>query len=438
MLTLTGIELGLLGVGGLLLLVLLRVPVGVALVLVGVLGNLAFLGVDATLAQLQLTIWESGSQVILVVLPLFILMGQLASEMDLGADLFRGFQIWLGRTRGGLAMSSVMSSASFGVITGSSAASLMATTQILLPQMRQRGYDEALAAGSVASGSVLAILIPPSLPLVFYSAWTETSLGDLFAAALVPGCLLTLLFVLVILGQVWRTPSLAPRSEPTSWSEKLHALRYLVPTSAILFGVLASIYLGIATPSEAAAIGVLGVVLAGVARGTFSWQALSTALSRSATLNANIFLLLLGGLLLGRFLVQTGLTPLLVKVVTAQSSTPEMGILSLVLLYLLLGAILDTFSMIILTLPFVFPLVVGLGYDPVWFGVFLVVMCELGLITPPIGLSAFLLNRLQPDVSLVSIYRGCIPFVLATLVLAALLIFIPQIALWLPGYLKTG
>ncbi len=427
---------GLLAVVAVLTLIFLRVPIGIALLVVGFAGNAAYLGHAPALAQLQLTLWETGTNFLLIALPLFILMGQLAAVSNLGADLHRGFQLWLGRTRGGLAMTSVMSSASFGAITGSSVAALMGMANMLLPQMLARRYDASLAAGSVASGSVLAILIPPSLPLVFYSAWTETSLGDLFVAAVVPGLILTGLYLLTIFLRCFFSPELAPPGAAVPWREKLRAVRFLAPTFLILGVVLASIYLGIATPTEAAAIGVSGVLVAGVITKRLSWRSLEAALSQSASLSANIFLLLLGGLFFSRFLGQTGLTAQLVTGMTGTFSTPEIVILMLVLMYLILGAVLDTFGMIILTLPFTFPVVTAVGYDPVWFGVFLVVMCEVALVTPPVGMHAFLLNRLQPGIDILTIYRGCVPFVGATLLLVVLLVIFPELAVWLPEQMR--
>ncbi|MCP5161396.1 MAG: TRAP transporter large permease subunit [Hahellaceae bacterium] len=428
--------IGLLAISLLLLLIFLRVPIAIALVLIGFVGNVSFQGLDPTLVQFQLLIWEVANSFLLIALPLFIWMGQLASAGQLGQDLYRGFQTWTGQVRGGLAVSSILSSASFGAITGSSMATVMAMGQMMMPEMKRYHYAPSLAAGSVASAGVLAIMIPPSIPLVFYSAWTETSLGDLFMAAIFPGLLLTLLFAAYVLIRCKLNPTLAPKGTPSTLKEKIHAIRYLLPILSILIGILGCMYSGVATPTEAAALGVCGVLIAALIKGKLSLKAFKESLSQSALLSANIFTLLLGGMFFSRFLAQTEITQILIDQIATLQVSRYWIITALVLMYLLLGAILDTFGMIILTLPFAFPLILAQGFDPVWFGIFIVLMIELSLITPPVGIHVFLLKRINPEISLTEIFYGTLPFVALTLFMVALLIAFPSLALWLPAQMK--
>lgn len=434
---------GIIAISILLTLILLRVPIGVALWLCGVGGNLYFLGAESTFIQLQLVVWELNENFVMVTLPLFILMGQLAHHFGLGEDLYRCFGQWFGRLPGGMAATSIASAASFGAISGSSVATVGAIGKTLLPEMKRMGYDTGLSSGALASAGVLAILIPPSVPMVFYSAWTKTSLGDLFIAGLLPGLVLMLLFMLYVLGRCWLNPAMGPVQPAVSWRQKLRSLIYIAPVTAVLIGVLLTIYLGLATPTEAAAVGVAGIVLAGYIkqRGSVSGRlrtlrpGFATSLDHSLLLSVNLLLLLTGGLLFSRFMAYTQVTDALVATLAALELSAVLLLVALVFLYLLLGAILDTFGMIILTLPVVYPLVLEQGIDPIWFGVFIVMMIELALITPPIGLNVFVIQKMLPDIGAGKVFRGTLPFVMLTLVVVCFLISWPGLALWLPDLL---
>lgn len=427
---------GLLAIAILLLLILLRVPVAIALILIGFAGNGLLQGVVPAITQLQLVTWEVAGNFAMLTIPMFVWMGQLAHTTGLGRDVFYSFSTWIGRAPGGLAVTSIVSSASFGAVTGSSIATVMAMGNVLMPEMKRYRYNTALAAGSLASGGVLAILIPPSIPLVFYGAWTETSIGDLFMAGIVPGLLLTFLFSAYVLIHCKLNPALGPKTEAVSWAQKWASLRYLLPASAVMLFVLGSIYTGIATPTEAAAAGVVGVMIIGALTHRLTLKNLMQSIEQSASASCNIFLLLLGGVFFSRFIAQTGITESLITTIAELDVSPYVIIAALVLMYLILGAVLDTFGMILLTLPFVFPLILSLGYDPVWFGIFIVMMIELSLITPPIGINVFVMHRIIPETSIETIFRGTFPFVLLTLVAIVLLVAFPEIALWLPAAMK--
>jgi C4-dicarboxylate transporter DctM subunit len=418
------------------IMILMRVPIAVSMLITGVAGNIYFQGFDATLVQFQLLSWEVATNFILISLPLFIWMGQLGYSSGVGRDLYRCFYKWFGHRPGGLAVASTVSTASFGAITGSSVATVMTMGKMLMPEMKRYHYSPSLASGSLASAGVLAILIPPSIPLVFYGVWTETSIGDLFLAGVIPGILLTLLFSAYIWIYCFFNPAAGPAGQKFPFPEKLHSLLGLLPFLSVMFLVLGSIYGGIATTSEAAAVGVAGMLLVALSKKRLNKQVLSESIGESTKLSSNIFLLLLGGGVFSRFLVQTDLTGSLIQSVTNMHLSPYLVLAILVFMYLVLGAIIDTFGMIILTLPFVFPLIVSMGIDPIWFGVFIVMMIELALITPPIGLNVIVMKQVVPGIALMDIYKGTFPFVLLCLIMVGGLIVFPEIALWLPQKMK--
>jgi len=416
-----------------LLMILIRVPIAISMLITGVAGNIYLQGVEASLVQFQLLSWEIATNFILIALPLFIWMGQLGYSSGIGKDLYNCFHKWFGHRPGGLAISSVVSTASFGAITGSSVATVMTMGKMLMPEMKRYRYASSLSSGSLASAGVLAILIPPSVPLVFYGVWTESSIGDLFIAGVIPGLLLTLMFSLFIWIYCHFKPSLGPPGEKYPFQEKLASLLNLLPALCVMILVLGSIYGGIATTSEAAAVGVAGMLLVALAKKRLNRHALKESISESSKLSSNIFLLLLGGGVFSRFLVQTDLTEIWIQSISDLGLSLYVVIAALVLMYLLLGAIIDTFGMIILTLPFVFPLITSMGIDRVWFGIFIVLMIELSLITPPIGLNVIVMKQVVPDVPLLDIYKGTFPFVLICLFMVLLLVIFPELALWLPS-----
>jgi len=429
-------NVGLLAMLVMLLMILIRVPIAISMLITGVVGNTYFQGFDATLVQFQLLSWEVATNFILIALPLFIWMGQLGYSSGVGKDLYSCFYKWFGHRPGGLAVSSIVSTASFGAVTGSSVATVMTMGKMLMPEMKRYHYTNSLSSGSLASAGVLAILIPPSVPLVFYGVWTESSIGDLFIAGVIPGILLTLMFSVYIWGYCYFKPASGPAGRKFPLSEKFTSLVNLVPFLSVMILVLGSIYGGIATTTEAAAVGVSGMLVIALAKKRLNKSLLALSISESSKLSSNIFLLLLGGGIFSRFLVQTDLSSILVQSIAGMGLSPYLVIAALVLLYLLLGAFIDTFGMIILTLPFVFPLVISIGIDPVWFGIFIVMMIELSLITPPIGLNVIVMKQVVPDVPLMDIYKGTLPFVVICLLMVFLLVMFPELALWLPSKIK--
>ena len=305
-----------------LVMILIRVPIAISMLITGVAGNIYLQGFEAGLVQFQLLSWEIATNFILIALPLFIWMGQLGYSSGIGKDLYSCFHKWFGHRPGGLAVSSVVSTASFGAITGSSVATVMTMGKMLMPEMKRYRYANSLASGSLASAGVLAILIPPSIPLVFYGVWTESSIGDLFIAGIIPGLLLTLMFSVFIWGYCHFKPSLGPSGEKYPFQEKLSSLLNLLPALSVMILVLGSIYGGIATTSEAAAVGVAGMLLVALAKKRLNRRVLRESIGESSKLSSNIFLLLLGGGIFSRFLVQTDLTEMWIQSISGLGLSP--------------------------------------------------------------------------------------------------------------------
>ncbi|MFC7460301.1 TRAP transporter large permease [Hydrogenophaga defluvii] len=426
------LTLGALVMVGMLVLVIAGLPVGLTLMGAGALGYTLLSGPTQALTQVGLVLWDNGTNFVLVAVPLFILMGQLIFRTGLADHLFTLAQRLVGGLPGGLGVSTVMASSAFGAVTGSSVAAVATMGNIAVPEMVKRGYSESLATGTVASAATLAILIPPSIPLVIYGVWSETSIGALFMAGIVPGLLLALFFAVTVMLQRRHYPARGATRAVAKPSSSLRDELHGALAVALLFVVvIGGIYIGAFTPTEASGVGVVGVVLIAVGTGRFQWQGLRLALQETVRTSASIFLVLMGGVVFSRFLVQTRLTEHMVGWVSGLAVSPMMIMLALVLLYLVLGAIMDTFGMLILTLPLVLPITKGLGYDPVWTGIFLTVLMEIAMITPPIGLNVFVLERAS-GIPSQRIFGGVLPFVIAALVLLVLLIWVPDLALWLP------
>lgn len=424
------LTLGAMVLAAMLLAIALGLPVGFALLAAGAGGYAVLAGPDRALTQIGLVVWDIGTNFILVAVPLFILMGQIIFHAGLADRLFTLAQRATGRLPGGLGLATVLASAGFGAVTGSSVAAVATMGNIAVPEMTKRGYDEALATATVASAATLAILIPPSVPLVIYGVWSETSIGALFVAGIVPGLLLAGLFALALLAQRRRYPPRARRGAriPVGRAEIGGGLSI----AAVFAIVIGGIYTGVFTPTEASGVGAVGVVAVAALAGRFSLAALKAALAETVRMTATIFMILIGGVVFSRFLVQTRLTEAVVSAVTGLDVPPALLLMALALLYLVLGAVMDTFGMLILTLPLVLPVTAALGYHPVWTGIYLTILMEIAMVTPPIGLNVFVLER-ATGVPSGRIFAGVWPFVAAALALVGLLILVPGLALWLPG-----
>ncbi len=427
------VAIGLIAIVVVMGLIFYGVPIGFALGAVGVIGNGLMIGWPQTLVQTQLVAWEVGTNFLFIAAPLFLFMGQLVYHTGVAADLFDTVHKWFGRLPGGLAVTSTIASAGFGAVTGSSIAAVATMGSMVMPEMRRYRYDMGLATGSLAAAGTLAILIPPSIALVFIGVWTETSIGRLFVAGIVPGVLMASLFSLWIVFRCAMNEELGPRGPKYSWAARFWSLFKLIPTAVIFSVVLGGIYGGVFTPTEASAIGSIGVIAVALAMRRLTLRALRDSLHQAAILSAMIYVIFVGGTLIGKFLVQTEITPGLIAWVGELDVSRYVVIALFAVMYLVLGAVLDTFGMIILTLPFVFPVILALGFDRVWFGIFLTIMIELALITPPIGINVYVVKRVVPDVPLMDIFRGAAPFGVLTLLVVVLITLFPQIVLWLPS-----
>jgi tripartite ATP-independent transporter DctM subunit len=363
-------------------------------------------------------------------------MGQLVFHTGLATDLYDGIRKWVGRVPGGMAITSVLACGAFGAVTGSSIATVATMGAIVMPEMRRYKYDARLATGALAASGTLGILIPPSVIFIFYGLMTETSIGELFIAGIVPGILTAAMFSVIILVRCLITPSLGPPGPSATWRERWRSTAGLLPILFLFFFVIGGIYAGIFTPTEAAGVGCAGVLIAAGAKRMLSVRAIARALEETALISAMIFAIIVGGYMFARFLAMTGTTEALVQILVNMELGRVLFLVMLVLLYIVLGAMLDVFGMLVLTIPFVMPLVLGLGIDPIWFGVFAVIMAEVALVTPPIGANVFVMRRTAPEVPMGEIFMGVLPFVIGELIVIALLIAFPEIALWLPGKMR--
>ncbi len=425
------IPFGIAGIVLLLALLVIGVPIAFAMAFAGILGLWIVEGPGPTLAYAALIPWEHGRDFIFVSVPLFVLMGQLFFHAGLASDLYEGLRKWVGRVPGGMAIASVLACGGFGAVTGSSIATVATMGTIVMPEMRRYRYDTRLATGALAASGTLGILIPPSLIFIFYGVMTETSIGALFIAGIVPGVITALMFSSIIFIRCVLNPALGPQGPKVSWRERAASLGRLGPVAGLFILIIGGIYAGIFTPTEAAGVGCAGVLATALVQRKLSSNAIAAALLNTALISAMIFAIIVGGYVLARFLAVTGLTEALVGLIIAAELGRIGFLLLLVLLYFVLGAMLDVFGMLVLTVPFLLPVIVELGIDPIWFGVFVVIMAELALITPPIGANVFIMRRVAPEVPMEEIFRGVFPFVLGELVVLALLILFPELALWL-------
>ncbi len=421
----------LLGFLGLFALMVLRVPLAFAMGVVGVVGMGMMRGWPAAGASATTEILDVAKYTLSVV-PLFILMGQLVTKAGMSRELFRASYAFLGHRRGGLALSTIASCAGFGAICGSSLATVATMARVAMPEMRRYRYADSFAAGTIAAGGTLGILIPPSVILVIYGIMTEQSIGALFAAGLLPGILAMTLYMVAAAIVTARRPELGPPGERSDWRQRWLALRDVWGV-VVLFGiVMGGLYGGLFTATEAAGVGAAGALLFAWLRRSLTWSALVELLGESGRTTAMLFTILIGASLFANFINYTTMPSDLLGAITSLGLSPVMVVVGICLIYVVLGTAMETLSMILLTVPIFFPLITHLGLDPIWFGVLIVCISEISLITPPVGMNVFVLRSVLPDVASGQIWRGVTPFVLADLVRLTLLIALPIITLWLP------
>jgi tripartite ATP-independent transporter DctM subunit len=424
--------IGACGVIALFALLFLRVPVWAALMLVGLVGNTLVGGWTSAFAILGTNAFDVSSAYTLSVIPLFILMGDVASSTRLSADLFNAARVCLSGIRGGLSVATILASACFGAVCGSSVATAATMTRIALPEMRKAGYDDGLATGSVAAGGSLGILIPPSIILVIYAAIAEQSVPKLFAAALIPGLVLTAIYIGVALVVAHMRPDYAPTVSNVSWRERFDAMRQPWQFLLLFIVTIGGIYAGVFSPTEAAAIGAFGAIMLGLLGRRLTWKQLTKAVEGTVITSALLFVIIIGATLFAYFIVQTQLPVLLATFAESMHLSGLAVMLIIIVAYVIIGCFLEGIGMVLITVPVFLPLVMKFGYDPIWFSIIVVIVVELGLIHPPVGMNLFVIQAQVPDVKLTAIYRGIMPFLIAPFLLIALLLAFPEIALWLP------
>ncbi|NKE46667.1 TRAP transporter large permease [Roseomonas frigidaquae] len=431
--------IGLLMFGGALLLIGLRMPVGIAMLLVGGLGYAEMSGWDRLFATLNTLTFSRFSSYILSVIPLFLLMGDFATKGGMNRALFRCARAWMGHWRGGLAVASIGGCAAFGAICGSSLATAATMSQVALPEMRRHGYSPALATGTLAAGGTLGILIPPSVILVIYAIYTEMSIGALFVAAVIPGILATAGYMLVVNLYSRLVPGAAPPAERMPLRERLRATAEVWPVMLVFITVVTGIYGGWFSATEGAAIGAAATGLLAVALGGMRWQGLKESLLSTAETTGLIFLVLLGAELFSAALALSHL-PSELSAMVAALPVPPLAILALILVvYFILGCFMESMAMVLLTLPIFIPLMLGLDFGMdrtqvlVWFGILVLMSVEVGMISPPFGLNLFVINAMAKDIPMGETYRGVLPFCLSDLARIIILVLFPALSLWLPG-----
>lgn len=429
------IQIGLMGMGLLFVLILLHVPIGVAMGVSGLIGTGLIIGWDAALTLVSTEPTSAIANEGLGVVALFLLMGNLAFVGGLSGELYRLFQAFLGHRRGGLSLATIGSCAGFGAVCGSAVATTATMTRVALPEMLARGYSRSLASGTIAAGGTLGIIIPPSVVLILYGVLTENSILALFVASVVPGLLAVALYVMAVMLKVRLDPSAAPTSPPAPWAQRWQTLRrsWAVVSLALVVGF--GIYSGIFTVTEGASLGATFALLLAWGRRRLGMGAFLTAMRDTAKGTGLVFVMIIGASIFGYFVSLSGMPARVVDAIEALG-WPPLAVLSLLMvLYLIGGAIFDEIALMILTLPFVYPLIESMGYDPIWWGIINVVVIELGMIIPPLGINVFVLQGIARDIPLTTIYRGVAPFIAADLVRLAVLILFPPLALWLPTQL---
>ena len=434
----SALELGIIGFAALLSLIALRVPIAVAMMAVGLVGYSLLNGLAPLLAYLKTATFWAYHVYDLAVVPLFLLMSQFATRADLSASLFRAANAFLGHRRGGIAMATIGGCAGFGAICGSSVATAVTMAKVALPELERYRYSGDLATGTLAAGGTLGILIPPSIVLVIYAIITEANIATLFQAALVPGILAALGYLIVIAVYVRLRPDSGPAGPRADLAARLRSLVEIWPVVLIFVVVMGGIYFGLCTPTEGAAIGAVGTGLVALARGRLGWRSFRECLIETAGPTGAIFMVLLGSEFFSAFLGLTRLPQSLAESIQTASASPMIVLAAIILLYLFLGCVMDSLSMILLTMPVMWPVVAVLDFGmpaedvKIWFGIIVLIVVEMGLITPPVGLNVFIINGMAKGVPMGQTFRGVSAFLVSDVLRVLLLVAIPTLTLGLP------
>jgi C4-dicarboxylate transporter DctM subunit len=419
-----------------LVLMVLGMPIGFAMAFAGIVGMFITSGGAVVAGFLTYFPFDFSSEYTFTVIPMFILMGQLAFDVGFTRELFAFTRAWLGRLPGGLALGVIAGCTIFAACSGSSVATAAAMGKISIPEMTRAGYDKRIAAGSVASGGTLGIMIPPSIFLVLYGVMTGTSIGKLLIAGVIPGLVSAFMFMGSVMIRALLNPRIAPLVPEMTWKDRTSSIKGIWGILGIATTVLGTIYAGLCTPTEAAAIGVLGVIFLGTLSRRLKLKTLGTALMESTYSTATIFVIGLGAMMINPLFILSDLPQVVSKLVTSWGLHPMLVLFMVAAVYLILGMFIDALSLMLITLPVIFPTIVALGFDPIWFGVIMVKLIELALITPPVGMNLYIIKAIAPDFSMEDIFRGVFWFVIADICTLKLLIMFPSIALLLPGLMN--
>ena len=413
--------------------IFLRIPIAFAMAIVGVAGFGLEIGWRPAMALIAQIARDTAETYEFSVVPLFILMGTFVGRAGLSHQLYAASNAFLGHRRGGLSMATIVACGGFSAICGSSLATAATMAKVAMPSMRRFGYADSLAAGSIAAGGTLGILIPPSVVLIIYGILTETSISKLFAAGILPGIVGVLFYIGAVQAMIRFKPELGPAAKYTPWRERWVALRQVWGVVVLFVVVMGGIYFGVFTPTEAGGIGAFGGFLFALFRGRLPWQVLFGVLVETALLTSTLFMVLIGALLFANFITTVGMSQALIEFAGGLDVAPIVIVLVIVGIYLVLGCVFESISMILLTVPVFVPLVESLGFDLIWFGIVVVVVTEISLITPPIGINVFVLRGLLPDVPTGRIFAGVTPFWIADIFRIAVIIFVPPLSLLLPS-----
>ena len=429
--------IGFLGIIAILILFFLKIPVAISLIIVSLLGTTLIRGWDVAFAQLGRTPFDTSSNYSLSVIPLFILMGMILSYTGIGKDLYRVVDSWIGHLHGGLAMATIGTAAIFSSISGSLNATTATVAKIALPEMKKYKYKPGLSTSSVAAGGTLGILIPPSVILILYGILTREPIGALLISGIIPGILQIVIFIITIYVLVRKDPSIAPpREGKASNAERLHTLKNIWPFMGLFLVSIGGIYLGVFTPTEAAGVGAFGALLFALISRKLTWESLKGSLNESVRLTAFIFFILIGANLFGQFLAISRIPVMLTTYVGNLDLNPYIILIGILVVLLLLGCFIESLALIVITLPILYPIITELGFNGIWFGVIMIMVINIGALTPPLGISVYVIKGVARNIPLQTIFRGVVPMIIAMIVCVAILVVFPQIVTILPDLMN--
>jgi C4-dicarboxylate transporter DctM subunit len=428
------VTIGIIGIAVLLLFFLFGMPIAFSMAFVGFAGFAYLAGLFPALSLLAQDIFGEFSSYPLSVIPMFILMGTFAFASGISKRLYETTYAWMGHRRGGLTIATVLACAGFAAICGSTAATAATMGKISLPEMKKYRYDDRLATGTVAAAGTLGILIPPSTILIVYGILTEESIGKLFIAGILPGILLSLAFVSTVVFLCLRNPALGPPGARVGWKKRFVATAGIVEAMILFLLTIGGLFLGWFSPTQAGAIGAGGALLIGLGRGQLTWRRFVEAGQDGLRTACMVIFIITGAVIFGHFLAVTTI-PFLLADAVASLPIPPMGVMAVIIfIYFIGGFFMDSMALVVVTIPIFFPVVMKLGFDPIWFGVIIVLVAEMGVITPPVGVNVFVIKGIAPDIPLHIIFRGILPFLAALVIVTILLVVFPQIAMFLPSF----